>query len=483
MRWFGGLVMCLLLSCQPSADSFVCPEGEVCEDGEVLVYHQVTGVSIDHIALYQSVKVPLVMDGQKQNSATPVVANKEALLRVFLGRTSDFASREIVGRLTIEIGAEEMVVYEETFLLDSRWTEGDLSSTLNFSIEAAAMTPAATFDIELLEVELGFEGEETMYSPRYPAEGRAEMGAQSTGGPLKVYLLPVRYLADGSGRVPNLSASRVQAFADDLTAMYPASTVEITLLETMDWPYAVDPFGSGWSNLLQEMYYERSRRSVPFEAYLYGIFSPDGSISQFCHGGCVMGLSTLAVSSGDSWARVSIGVGFPGEAAISTFMHELGHAHGRRHTPCQTNDYDTSYPYAGGLLGSWGYDAPSATLINPSQAADFMGYCSPDWVSDYTYGALFDRIQALGNYPDMLWPDGVSRQWQTVFVDGQGGTSLGDVIEADRPPTGRLRDVTLHNRRGEVVGTSQGHFSPYDHLPGGILLVPTLSSDVTLVSL
>ena len=180
-----------------------------------------------------------------------------------------------------------------------------------------------------------------------------------------------------------------------MKALYPTGSVEFTLLPEKSWGQAIEPFGNGWSALLQEMYYERQRKSIPFDGYLYGIFNPAGSLSQFCERGCILGLSTLAQSANDSWARISIGLGYPGDTSIGTFLHEVGHAHGRSHAPCETRDSDPYYPYSGGMIGTWGYDSLSGQLKNPSNTADFMGYCEPSWISDYTYEALYDRIVAV----------------------------------------------------------------------------------------
>ena len=135
------------------------------------------------------------------------------------------------------------------------------------------------------------------------------------------------------------------------------------------------------------------------------------------------------------------------------------------------------------MIGTWGYDSLSGQLKNPSNTADFMGYCEPSWISDYTYEALYDRIVAVSGSADVQWPEDMSRNWQTVFVDGDGSTSMGPVIQPERPPVGFHRDVDLLDRRGEVIDTAEGRFAPFDHLPGGILLVPELSYDVVDVSL
>jgi hypothetical protein len=61
---------------------------------------------------------------------------------------------------------------------------------------------------------------------------------------------------------------------------------------------------------------------------------------------------------------------------------------------------DPNYPYPGGVIGVPGWDAFAATssLKNKSTFTDVMGYCSNQWISDYTYlGELnFRASSSLG---------------------------------------------------------------------------------------
>jgi hypothetical protein len=74
--------------------------------------------------------------------------------------------------------------------------------------------------------------------------------------------------------------------------------------------------------------------------------------------------------------------------------HEFGHNMGRRHAPCgEPAGIDPDYPHAGGSIGQFGYDIGFNALRSPLTYRDMMSYCSPEWVSDYTYTALFwDQI-------------------------------------------------------------------------------------------
>lgn len=87
-----------------------------------------------------------------------------------------------------------------------------------------------------------------------------------------------------------------------------------------------------------------------------------------------------------------------------TLAHELGHNLGRGHVKCPDSGpgmpegpYDP-YPYITDTIGIvhpdgyYGFDYLTGQAIAPDGAADFMSYCSPEWVSDYTWEAIYDEL-------------------------------------------------------------------------------------------
>ncbi|HLU50340.1 MAG TPA: HYR domain-containing protein, partial [Planctomycetota bacterium] len=90
----------------------------------------------------------------------------------------------------------------------------------------------------------------------------------------------------------------------------------------------------------------------------------------------------------------------------SILAQELGHNYNRRHVDCGGPDdidasypYNTRYTYDETVEGHWGFDHRRmgsllyeqwALIRKETLAADFMSYCAPGWVSDYTYRALLD---------------------------------------------------------------------------------------------
>ena len=124
--------------------------------------------------------------------------------------------------------------------------------------------------------------------------------------------------------------------------------------------------------------------------YYYGL------VKIYCGGGCISGMGWI----GGYKAAVGFdGVNASHSGASETHAHEVGHNHGRRHAPgCGAAGPDAAFPYVldgKGYIGNtaypnYGFDIKTQALYPYSTRYDMMSYCSPDWVSDYTYEALWD---------------------------------------------------------------------------------------------
>ncbi|HJZ46879.1 MAG TPA: hypothetical protein VKE41_06920, partial [Roseiflexaceae bacterium] len=85
--------------------------------------------------------------------------------------------------------------------------------------------------------------------------------------------------------------------------------------------------------------------------------------------------------------------GLPADTTSDTAAHEIGHNLGRQHAPCDTNQgIDPNYPDSTASIVQFGVDVSKGKVLNPNVTKDVMSYCEPQWISDYTYKAIYAAL-------------------------------------------------------------------------------------------
>ena len=459
-------LLCLLIALTLST---ACEYQRPGDDDDDAPNSLVKGLDIEAITFNQGVEIALMQDGQEAESRNaPVVEGRDGILRVYLDRQSEFEERDVRVVLDIEEGGAPDPV---ELHVDGDSTARQLSSTANFYLDD--LPSDLHFSVRLEEVDDNLDAAGDDNESQWPSEGYADLNPRNPSGPLRIVIVPVRYNADNSGRMPETSDEQIEIFRRTLMQRYPVAEVEVSVGAALVWSAAIQSNGAGWSELLDAVMNRRWNEDPDRDVYYYGLFSPALSIANYCSQGCVAGLSPLTENPSDDWGRASIGLGFPGDGAANTMAHEVGHAHGRSHAPCGLfgQASDSNYPHSGASIGVWGYDVIAQSLRDPDDYTDFMAYCEPTWVSDYTFDELFDRVRAVNNLSHTVaGPDG-NRDWLVLSVNGRGGARHSGTIQRATRPGGTQQAVTLLDEFGVRLGESSGYFSPLNHLPGGHLLV------------
>ncbi len=447
-------------------------------------------LALAEVAAYQTTKVSLFSTAPPPSKLkVPLLAGKPLLLRTYVLPNATWPSGDIKAELHLEApGGKTLPTLEATAGITKASADGDLKSTFNFTLAATSVVPGLKFSVTVFDD----KGKPLLVYPE--GGGTTDLGVVAAPRPLKLVVVPVRYDADKSGRLPDTSAEQMDLYRTTLLARYPVAAVDVTVHAPVMSPTAVLPNGSGFSTILKSMVQLRQADGAADDVYYYGVFQPAATFDIYCKGGCVLGLSGLIQKPQDAAMRASIGLGYPGDASASTMAHEIGHAHGRAHAPCAEllgiGGVDTTYPYPKGSSGVWGYDAVTKLFMDPEKTGDMMGYCDPEWVSDYTYLALYDRIVAVDTLVaptpfsevaqgergvEMLGaPKGAvavrASRFRMVSVDAEGGLSR-DAVFVKRAPEGQPIVVTrelVNGQRDRAIG----HFVAYGHLGGGLLFVP-----------
>lgn len=417
------------------------------------------GVTIQEIALYQAVKRPLMADGMPATSDIPIVAGRDALLRVFVNVDT---SHELTAQLFFVGDATPIQIVQK---IAASSTDAELVSTLNFDIPGDKITPTTKYRVVVGEPNV--EKAADAQPLTYPATDSDPIPGESAGETLKIVLAPIAY---GEGAVlPPLTEEQIKMYTDGFRAMYPSPKLELTVRsQPIVWTNTVGANGAGWSELLLHVADVRMMDKAGNDVYYYAPFTPTSSFGSFCNGGCVAGLGMLG-DPGDNYSRASIGLGYADPDSIVTALHEVGHNHGRRHAPCDVQDADPKYPHKGGVNGVWGYNLLTKQLFPPT-TTDIMGYCLDVWISDYTYKALFDRIKLL-NGARRIVPEALKdRLYERALLGQDSSVQWLPSIRLEEPP--RAEEKSLIVESESLTETVTGSFYRFDHREGGVLFWP-----------
>jgi len=406
-------------------DLTIAPDGsmEALGGGEIQVQARLAGLNTrstvrinpDRVIL-SAPTIYLTQAVQNPAGDVPLVAGRTALLRVFV-TSAPGSFYQPMGRASFYLNGTlsyATALLPGSYLIPDVVVERHMDRSFNALIPGDVLQPGVELVVELdVEAVVPLAPGSQM---RIPAEGRDTLDVRSVP-PMVLTIVPTLLAQDPNEEIfywtsgLNETSSAIRF----TRSVLPIGNLDVVVHEPYTTSADLTTKG-GWSQFLREMSVLRvAEGSV---GYYYGaVVLPSGSP----YGGL-------------GYVGAPASVGRPTE---STLAHELGHNVSLRHAPCGgVSSYDANYPYSGGIIGVWGYanlgGSGLATLRDPEQYKDLMGYCSPRWISDYHFTkALAYRVDEEPLLVPGAAPEPVLLLWGSLE---RGVLQLEPAFALDAPP-------------------------------------------------
>lgn len=324
---------------------------------------------------------------QTSNNSVPLVANRPAVIRVYVQRLKGELPDEALILVTATRGGVSLgTVSVGPRPVPSLPSRNDYASTFNAELPA---------DWLFGRVEV---------VARVEVSGAARESNESNNSatltldfnevpPLAIKIVPIDYTHLGTRGAGFYPGTLVDPVSEWLMGAFPISDVEVTFHPGYSFSGDLS-LSSEWARLLAEVTTLKAVEGAPGSQVYYALVPTRRDDSRWFYAGI----------AGIGWVghRVSVGLdlGDPNRTG-SLAGHEIGHNFGRGHAPCGfPGNVDGQYPYAGASTGHFGLSVPGNMLFDPAVTRDVMGYCHPKWVSDYTYQALYADQRVNGLTPD-----------------------------------------------------------------------------------
>ena len=314
---------------------------------------------------------------QRPAGDVPLIAGRDALLRVFLTSDEPLAFYEPQVVATFTHGGREvhrLVMERDGDLLVNEADEAELRNSYNAVVPGVHIRPGLEMTVEADPA--GLVPRAAGSQVRFPHSGTAALNVIEVP-PMELTVVPVLEAAKPDSSI----FAWTDNIADDSPEVglfrYSFPFAEFTARSREPYFTSLDlTSDDGQWGLVLEM--EALRALENGTGYYYAAAA---SVN-----GYVRGRARLA-----AWASI-------GKAWDTELAHEVGHNLDLLHAPCGgALGTDPDFPHPNGGLGAWGYDFRDGTIVSAERRRDIMGYCyDRGWLSDYYFEKVIeyrDRVE------------------------------------------------------------------------------------------
>ncbi|MEZ4663548.1 MAG: glycosyl hydrolase family 18 protein [Caldilineaceae bacterium] len=307
---------------------------------------------------------------QDAANSVPLVADRATFVRVFAKVNGGTASGVEVSASAAQNGQPLGVIKTSAATISSAPTRADAASTINLTLPMTWTKGTIDLTVKVDATNVIAEGNETNNSFNMTLTFH-EMPT------FHAVLVPINYTHNGVF-YPAPTQDTVSGATMD---MYPLSSFDVTLRAPHDFAGDLRQ-DTEWQRLAVEINGLKTADGAPASTYYYGVVPVENANGRWFTSG-VAGISAVG-------ARFGAGL----TDSPLTATHEFGHGFGLSHAPCGVSG-SKDYPYPGAAIGEYGFDA-NGEVKEPNKFKDIMSYCSPKWVSDYTYKIIYADQLANG---------------------------------------------------------------------------------------